>query len=293
MRRLLIPALLLAATPAAAQTATDAKIAAAKARIAAIEADIEKHAGPLAARTESIRAEIRYRPLVAWAEAFSAKPEADRTLSFQQTGVGGRLIEQASVCKLIGGRPGYWASIPSGTATSASVTVAGLEIVPDASGVLVNIPLEISAGSRLEGHFQIQCIPWGPTLTATFSGSATPATSFRLNFGAVDQGMLNWSLDLVSPSSISVASRVEFGKFGFDLNLPMNNLARQLTQGKLDLPYSNAGAIALPDGKSLPYTLAVRNPRVTAGSDAITLSANVDITIGDGRPLAVQVGGAQ
>jgi hypothetical protein len=289
MRRLLL-ATALVATPAAAQTATDAQIAAAKARIAAIEADIERHAGPLATRTEAIRAEIRYRPLIAWAAAFSAKPEADRTLSFQQTGVGGRLVEQVSVCKLIGGRPGYWAAIPNGTATSASVTIGSLSIVPDSSGVLVHVPLALSAGSQLEGHFQLQCIPWGPTLTATFSGSATPAAAFRLNFGTVDGGVLDWSLDLVSPSSIAIASRVEFGKFGFDLTLPMNNLTRQLTQGKLDLPYSSSGALALPGGKSLPYSLAVRNPQVIAGSDAITLSANVDITIGDGRPLAAQVG---
>lgn len=265
----------------------ETEIAAARARIAAVEAQIEAGAGPLATRTETIRTEVRYRPLIAWAQAFSARPASDRTLAFVQTGVGGKLVEQIQVCRLRGAQPGYWAAIPSG-ATNASVVVQSLTLTPGAGGISVDVPLALQAATSVQGAFQLPCIPWQPTLTVGVSGSANPATSFRLNLGTVDQGTLAYSLDLVAPPKLAIASRVDLGRFHVDFTLPMNSLTRRLTEGRIALPYSNAGSLTLPNGTDIPYAIAVQNPSVTLTADGIAISADLLLTIGDGTPMTIR-----
>ncbi len=293
MRALIL--LPLAATLAGCQTGggqiavLHTEIAAANQRIDTLEIDIQRNAGALAAHTETIRAEVRYRPIAAWAAAFSARPAAERTLTFQQTAAGGTLIEKAAPACFKGLLPGYSAAISQTSPANATVMVGGLTLTPGATGVLIDVPLQIGAQVSVEGKVQAPCFPAITLPAVTFSGATSPPAQFRLNLGGVNQGKLAYSVDLVAPQTMSVASRIDFGRFHFDLTLPVNNLARTLTQGQIALPYDNHGVIALPDGKSVPYTIAVRNPQLVTSADSIAVSADLTLTIGDGRPLSAQM----
>jgi hypothetical protein len=254
-------------------------------RLVAVERQINAGTADIASESEGIRAQVRYRPLVAWAQAFSAAPPARRTIRFQQTDFKGNIKSQSRRCSRRNVRPGYWVRFANDRATSASLYVASLAVRPEPDGLLFEVPLEIKGRAQFAGNVHSACFGWSAGTNVGIGLGAKPDTAFRLRFGQIAHDRLSYDLSLARPNRIDVKVSVGLNRFGdIDFTIPFRTMVQELAGGEVGLLYRRDGSIALPDGRRIGYHVETVHPAIRSDSEGVTVSSDFDIRIDQPPP---------
>ena len=259
-------------------------------RVAGIEAELERSTGPLSERTDGIHTRVRYRPLVAWADSFSAGPAEARTITFRQTSSAGYIERVRRRCQFPFGpyRAGHYAEIDGGDATRASVLIRRFTVTPQLDGLALRTAIRFDARTQVQGQYEFPC---GGSVGTTVgvTGEAEPSAVFRLRLSGTEGNAAQYTVDLVSPDRIGVELAFHLNGFGrIRFTVPMEGLARRLTSGTIDLMYDDEGRILLPDGQVVGYRIATRSPTLATDTTGLHFSTGVQVDIerriGDAPP---------
>ena len=259
------------------------EIAEIEARVAAAESATDLATGEIAATTEGIRTQVRYRPIVAWAEGFSSGPAASRTITFRQTSKNGNIDERSHRCVLPFGpyRDGWEARIHEENSTRASVVINRFAVEPLADGLRMTARLNFDLRTQVEGGFRPRCAGWLPSANIGVTGEASPNAVFRLTLAGTEGDALRYRLALVSPSSVGIEMRAHFPQFRVGFTIPVKGLADQLADGEIDLLFSRNGEIRLPDGQVIGYQLNTVDPSVTTDVNGVRFASDLNVVIAD------------
>ena len=280
MRRHLLLALMLATGACADNRGLRAEIAALRTNIGVLETSITANTVEPSARTDGLHSRIAYRPLIAWSDAFSARPPGQRTISFQQIRRRGQLAKDDWDCGIFGDG-GWLVELNSDDASKGSVVIERLQLIPDATGISAKVPIAVKVETRLHWHFD-PCIGGGfGGNVFVDTGTERIATAARLGVAPIVDGKLPYSIDVTAPSAINVTARVHLGPIG-TLGIPfrIDNIARRIDSGEIGLLFDNSGEIGpLPGGGTARYRLATLNPSVILDSRSIQVSTAIDAKI--------------
>lgn len=262
------------------------EIAEIETRVGAAESATDLATVEIATTTEAIRTQIRYRPIVAWAEGFSSGPAAGRTITFRQTSKDGNIDEQSQRCVLPFGpyRDGWEARIHEENSTRASVVINRLTVEPLADGLRMTAPLNFDLRTQVEGSFRPRCTGWLPSVNIGVTGEASPTAVFRLTLAGTEGDSLRYRLELASPSSVGIEMRAHFPRFRVGFTIPVKGLADRLAEGEIDLLFSRNGEIRLPDGQVIGYQLNTVDPTVTTDANGVRFASNLNVVIADRSP---------
>lgn len=260
------------------------EIADIEARVATAENAIDLATSEISTTEEAIGSRIRYRPIVAWAEAFSAGPASGRTITFRQTSKSGNIDRRAMECRAPFGpyRDGWEARIHEENSTRASVVVNRFTVEPQADGLRMTAPLSFDLRTQVEGSFRPRCTGWLPSVNIGVTGEARPTAVFRLTLRGAEGDALRYRLEMVSPQSVGLEMRAHFPQFRVGFTIPVDGLADTLAEGEIDLLLSRDGEIRLPDGEVVGYRLNLVDPRVSTDTVGVQFTSGVNVVIGDG-----------
>lgn len=259
------------------------EIAEIEARVVAVEGSIDQATSEISTTDEAVRTQIRYRPIVAWAEGFSSGPLAGRTITFRQTSKNGNIDQRSHQCRLPFGpiHDGWEARIHEENSTRASVVVNRLAVEPLDDGLRMTAPLNFDMRTQVEGSYRPACAGWLPSVNIGVTGEARPTAVFRLTLSGTEGDSLRYRLELASPSSVGLEMRAHFPRFRVGFTIPVNGLADRLAEGELDLLFSRDGEIRLPDGEVIGYRLNAVDPLVTTDVNGVRFTSNVNVVIAD------------
>jgi hypothetical protein len=250
-------------------------------RVLGIEAAVDSATGPLSNRNAGIHTQVRYRPLIEWADSFSTGPAVGRTVTFQQTGSTGYIVRQSKRCRPFGGsRPGYYAEIDGGDVTRASVQLRRFTIRPRPNGLALGSTIRFDARTQIQGQFEAPCVPGSIGTTVGVTGEAEPTAVLLLRLAGAEGNAARYTVDLESPNRVGV--EMAFGLNGFGrvrFTLPMEGLARQITSGSIGLLFDDEGKILLPDGQVVGYRVATLNPQLSTDTTGVQFSTDVHVAV--------------
>lgn len=264
----------------ASMSGLQTEIAAIEARVQKTEQDISSGTSEIGAPGQDVRAQISYRPIIAWAAAFSSRAAADRMIQFRQTARDGNLYERRHECRFDfptwHRHDGKRAWIHESDSTKVNVEIGNFTVQPTASGLDLRANLGVSGKTQVGANFRLAC---GPSVGGNIGVSATakPAALMRMVIRKGPDGVPQYSFAIVSPDTIGLEMRAHFNWFDVGFTIPMKNLARELASGELDLLYSQDGKIILPGGHVRNYHLATADPSVATSTQG--LSFNTDVTM--------------
>ncbi|HYD26330.1 hypothetical protein [Brevundimonas sp.] len=255
-------------------------------RVEAQENGIEQATAEISATEESIRASVRYRPIIAWAEGFSSGPTDNRTITFRQTSKTGNIDQRRHQCRVPFGpyHDGWEARIHEEDSTRASVLIDRLAVAPLADGLRVSAPLRLDFRTQVEGSYRPACAGWLPSANIGVTGEASPTAIFNLTLAGTEDGSLRYRLALVSPSSIGIEMRAHFPRFRIGFTVPVEGLANALADGEIDLLFDRTGEIRLPDGQVIGYRLNTVDPGVTTDLTGVTFTSGLNVVVGTSGP---------
>lgn len=256
------------------------EIAALKAEVGALETAITEATPEAGAQTQGLHTRVAYRPVMAWADRFNARPPGERTIRFRQTARHGRLASRFSNCWPFG-RCGWLVEFNSGDATRGDVLIERFELAPGQDSLTARVPLAIDLETRL--HWHVDPGPGGGFGGNIFVDIATERVNAaaRINFRPVANGRLPYTIDLVSPNNITVTARFHIGDIG-TLGIPfrIENMARRLTDGEISLVFESDGEFGpLPDGQVVRYRLVTSNPTFQTDETGLRFGTDVAATI--------------
>jgi len=254
-------------------------------RVASIETEIDERTSVISQVNDGIRSNIRYRPIISWANTFSSGPAEQRTVSFRQTSRGGDLIKQSRRCRLYPPdfRNGYYARIHESDSTRAQLFVNRFDISTEQDGLVMRAPLSFRASSQIQGQWEPPCTGSSVGTNVGVTGEANPTTVFRLQFSGVEEGALKYSLDLVSPNRIGVEIAFQLQSYGVvRFTIPMENLAQRLVSGSADLLFDQNGEVSLPDGQIIGYRVTTVDPRISTSLEGVELRSDVSVALDRG-----------
>jgi hypothetical protein len=252
-----------------------------QARLAKTEAEIQERTSAISTRTDGIHARVAYRPVVAWAEAFSSGPEASRTINFQQTRSAGYISHVSRHCRvpsLI--RAGHYTEIDGANATRASVLIREFVITPGDDGLTLRSPISLNARTQVKGQYLPACTGSSVGTTVGVTGEANPTGVFRLRFANVENDAVRYSMDMVSPARIGLELAFHLNGWGrIRFTVPMEGLTRQIASGSVDLLLRQDGTILLPDGQVRRYRVATIAPQLQTDGWGLHASSGVELVI--------------
>ena len=97
-------------------------------------------------------------------------------------------------------------------------------------------------------------------------------------------GVPQYRLALVSPSSVGLEMRADFNWFTVGWTIPINNVAREIASGNLDLMFSKEGQIILPDGQAKTYRLSTVDPVVATSTSGVGFQSDLNLELEEGAP---------
>ena len=250
-------------------------------RVSQVEAAVDSSTAALSGQNEDISVRVGYRPIVAWAESFSAGPATNRTVTFQQTGSSGYIIHQNHLCRLFGTKQdGYYAEIDGRNATRASLLINRFSVVPMDDGLQLTSALHLDARTQVKGQFRPRCVDTSIGTTVGVTGETRPTADFRFRVAGAADNAARYTIDLVSPNSIGVEMRFHLGGFGrVGYTFPMEGLAKQISSGEVGLLFDNEGDILLPDSQVVHYRIRTRNPTLRTSTAGLQFATGVDIDV--------------
>lgn len=262
------------------------EIAEIEGRVAAAESAIDLATNDISTTEDSIRAAIRYRPIVAWAEAFSSGPSDNRTITFRQTSKSGNIDRRSHECRVPFGpyHDGWEARIHEEDSTRASVAIDRLVVEPLADGLRMTAPMRFDLRTQVEGSYRPACTGWLPSVNIGVTGEARPTAVFKLTLAGSDGDSLRYRLALESPQRIGVEMRAHFPRFRVGFTVPVEGLATTLSEGEMDLLFDRTGEIRLPDGQVIGYRMNTVGPRVTTDVGGVKLTSGLDVVVGASPP---------
>jgi outer membrane murein-binding lipoprotein Lpp len=279
----------LSATLLAGCTSTGAlrrEIATIEQRVSTAEAEVTAQTQNLANLDRDIQTKLAYRPLIAWADAFSARPDSERTIRFQQTDRGGALHEKDHKCYWDSGdwswikKDGERARIHEERSTRIAVEIKRFVVEPTATGLILRAPMEFDGKTQIEGNFRLRCTPATLSTNIGITGEARPNSVFRIAMAEQPGGAIGYKIALESPDRIGMEMRAHFQNwFRIGFTIPVENLARTLGEGQIDLLFQQSGIVVMPDGTEREYTLANAQPRFASTVSGVELGTNVVLKV--------------
>ncbi|MEP2990630.1 MAG: hypothetical protein ABJO88_16875 [Parasphingorhabdus sp.] len=252
-------------------------------KIAADENEIRDSTDEIGSLENSLVAELKYRPIIKWAETISQRSPTDRELTFEQTSRGGYLGRRSPRCRPFGySTHGWWYRIRDRDSTGLKVKIGALSVTPKEDGLEFSNRLSFEGTTAVEGKYRPVCLPWTPRVNARISARASANTVFGLNLKSDDLNKLAYALDLKSPNQINLRMSVGLGRIGnIRFRVPIKNVARNLAKGELDLLFKNNGNVELPNGDLVTYSLEMANTSVKASKDGVKAAADIEIQFSD------------
>lgn len=260
------------------------EIAEIQGRVQVMEDELAGTTAGIGGTTQSVRSAVSYRPLVAWGEAFSARPAAERTIAFRQTASGGDIHKVSHRCRWNFQRAGERAWIHEQGSTRIDALIERLVVEPTDTGLLVRAPMKVDGRTQVAGNYRPPCQGGSAGANVGVTGEARPETVLRLSFAELPGNRVGYRFALVSPERIGLEMRAHLGYFRIGWTMPLENLAMDLAQGEFDLMFEHQGAIRMPDGTLVPYRLKTGQPRIETGISGISYVTDVDVAIGQGDP---------
>lgn len=264
----------------ARNTELRAEIAALQGEVKVLESAIVETTPDAGAQTQGMHTRVAYRPVLAWADRFNARPAAERTIRFRQTARHGRLKKDDWDCGWFGDG-GWYVELNSGTATRGDVLIQRFELVPGQNQLTARVPLAIDLETRIHWHFD-PCVGggFGGNIFVDIPTERVNAVA-RVSFKPVKDGKLPYSIDLTSPNNISVTARFHIGAIG-TLGVPfrIDNIARHLSDGEIGLVFENNGEFGpLPNGQVVRYKLVTSNPSFQTDQVGLRFGTDIATTI--------------
>lgn len=242
--------------------------------------EIQTHTATVGARQDDLYAKVAYRPLIAWSEAISARPQAERRITFRQTSVQGYIERRRTNCPWPLGDAGWYVEINSGNPTRGSVDIERFRLIPERDGLSLETPLKVRLETRFHWHLDV-CVGGGFGGNVFVDAQKSFDARARLQFLPVADGMLPYTVDLTAPDSLGITAEVHLGALG-TMGIPfrVDNMARRLAEGELPLAYASTGQIGpLPSGQSFTYQLSLGNTTFTPGLEGVEVASDVDVAI--------------
>lgn len=260
----------------------ESEIAAIDGRVQKVEQDISTGTAEIGAPGKDVRAQISYRPIISWADAFSARTADDRTIRFRQTARDGDLYKREHECRFSfpnwHRHDGKRAWIHESDSTKVNIEIGRFAVEPTASGLDLRAALEVDGKTQVGANFRVAC---GPSVGGNIGASAKarPAALMRVVIRNGDVGTPQYSLAVVSPDTVGLEMRAHFNWFDVGFTIPIKNLARELAGGELNLLLSKEGKIILPGGEVRNYRLATADPTVATSIQGLSFSSDVTLII--------------
>lgn len=254
-------------------------------RVDAVEAEVSAQTQELANLERDVQTKLAYRPLVAWADAFSARSDEERTIRFQQTDRGGALYEKDHKCYWDSGswswikRDGERARIHEDGSTRIAVEIKQFVVEPTADGLILRAPMQVDGKTQIEGNFRARCTPVTLSTNIGVTGEARPDSVFRIVMTEQPEGKIGYRIALQSPSSIGMEMRALFQWFRIGFTIPVENVARTLGEGEMTLLFQQSGTIIMPDGAERKYTLSNADPKFATSAGGLYVGTNVLLKI--------------
>ncbi len=253
-----------------------AEIGEVETRVAAAEAQIDQHTSAIGSDQAGIRARSSYRPVVAWSQSLSAAPPEQRSVRFRQTSTHGYITRRKNNKPWPIPDEEWYVEIDNSTATKSDLVIGRFDLEPAPNGLTLATPLDFRLESRIHAHWDPG--PGGGIGTNIFiDGNKRSDALFRLVFLPIADGKLPYRIELVSPDSLKITITAHLGGIGnYGHPFELKNLARQLSEGTLNLLLEQAGELGpLPDGQVFTYRLRTGNPTFAADGAGIVIASDV------------------
>lgn len=253
-----------------------AEIGQIEARAAKTEAQVDQDTSTIGSDEAGIRARTSYRPVISWSRSLSTAPPEQRTVRFRQTSTHGYIMRRRinNPWPIPDGEK--YVEIDNSTATKADLVIGRFDLQPAPNGLTLGTPLNFDVESRIHAHYDGG--PGGGIGTnISIDGDKRFDALFRVSFLPIMDGKLPYRIELVNPDSLNITITAHLGGIG-DYGHPfeLKNLARQLSEGSLDLLLEQAGKLGpLPDGQVFTYRLRTGNPTFSADGAGVTISSDV------------------
>lgn len=257
------------------------EIASRERQLGETEAGIETNTAPIGAPGKAVNLHLGYRPITDWAQAFSRKPAAERTINFQQTSRDGDLYSQDHKCYLDWGgwhrRDGKRAWVHEARSTRIGLEIRQLTVVPQADGLRIEAPMAIDGKTQIGANYRPACAPGSFGTNIGVSAEATPETVFVLRMNKTEDGPIKYTMALVAPSSIGLEMRAHFNWFEVGFTIPVKNLAQTLGSGELSMLLGQEGDVQLPDGTRRHYRIKTLAPEFVTDQNGVRLASDIAI----------------
>ena len=266
----------------ASTSGLEQEIATIDARVTDVEKQITAGTSAIGGPGKDVRAQISYRPLISWANAFSARPADQSTIRFRQTARGGDLYNEAHECKLDWSgwhkHDGKRAWIDEATSTKVDLEVGSFAITPTNSGLDLATKLVIDGKTQVAANYRPACLPSvGGNIGVT--AKAQPSALMQVQVGPGPNGSPHYRLAVVSPNSVGLEMRADFNWFKIGWTIPFNGIARELASGDIDLMLAKEGTILLPDGQTKTYRVSTVDPSVATSTNGLSFQSDLQLEI--------------
>jgi len=259
------------------------EIASIETRVQSVEREITEATADIGGAGKDIRARMRYRPLVSWAESFSARPGDQRTIEFRQTSRDGDVYEVEHECRFTipGGwrrRDGKRAWVHEANSTKVDLEIGRFAIDPTEQGLDLRTDLKIDGRTQVAGNYRVAC---GPSVGGNIGITATarPSILTRVTFIEGPDALPRYRIALVSPDRIGLEMRGHFQWFTVGFTIPFEKLAREIAQSELNLLFAKDGEIVLPDGPTRTYRLATIEPGVATSTEGMMFETDLVVEV--------------
>jgi hypothetical protein len=259
------------------------EIAVIEARVQSVEGEIASATAEIGAPGKDVRTQLSYRPLVAWADAFSARPTRERMIRFRQVSRGGDIYNERHVCRLEGWswirKDGKRAWIHESDSTKIDLEIGRFAVVPQDDGLVLLTRLELDAKTQVGANYRPACLGGSVGTNIGVTAEASSNAVMRVQLLQTEGEMPRYRLAVISPHTIGLEMRAHFQWFRVGWTIPFDNLTRDLAKGELDLLLAREGQILLPGGAAKTYRLATVAPTLTTSNAGIALDTDLSIEI--------------
>lgn len=282
--KLIAGAMAMFALPACANSSDlRREIAAIEKRVQSVEGEIGAATTEIGAPGKDVRTQLAYRPMIAWAAAFSARPSDGRTIRFRQSSRDGDIYEAKHVCKFENWswirKDGKRAWIHEADSTKVDIEVGQFSVVPQDDGLVLRTRLELDAKTQVAANYRVACQGGSVGTNIGVTAEANPDTVMRVQLNQPEGEMPHYRLAVVSPDTIGLEMRAHFQWFRVGWTIPFKNVARDIAKGELNLLLAKEGQILMPDGSERKYRLSTVAPALVTSKAGITLGTDLLISI--------------
>jgi len=250
-------------------------------RVVSAESDITARTAEIGAPGPDLQARLSYRPLQAWAGSFSSRPDTERTITFVQTDRDGDLLSVGHRCRPFPPwdafyRNGKRVRIHEADSTRFGLTLGQFAVEQQTDGLTLRTRLALDGRTQIYGWHRIPCAPGGIDANIGVPFSARTTAVVQLKVAPNNEGAAIYRLALVEPNSIGIELSTEILGFTFRHTLPVNNVARELASGELDLMFDRVIELKMPNGDIRRYKLSNVDPKVATELNGVKFSSDFE-----------------